>query len=279
MNRNFNSRESKGAKAILSATCVLLAIQIGGIIYNAKDIQKQDVNLKNTFDNEYDKSELDELIYKEKISNSINNLFEINEYINLSEKLHRIGILKEIEVPQRDIDESILLKPDQINTLIDLLSDKSKRDEVAEMLKIEEALINEHIYDFAYNDAPKIATVVTKAQILDLMEMDEYEEKRLTTTSYESVCLNHDWVKKIAYVTGLATFSTSSHSDLGKYVILSLNLDEHEDTKENKQLYNKDLNNNMKKYINYLNKVIENDYELKDTYGGHVKKIVKSNQK
>lgn len=274
--RNEINKEQKGAKALLAAIAVLLGIQIFGVIYNSKDTFNEDINLKNSFAKEYDDSEIDELIIKEKITNSVNSLFELDRYIELSEKLNSMGVLKKIEVDQSEIDQSVLLTPDQIDNLIELLNDKDKKDEVREMLIIEEALINEHIYNFAYNEAPKIAEVVTKAQILDTTYMSENEDSRLVTTSYESVCLNHDFTKKIAYVTGTATFAASSNSDLGKFVILSLNLGEHEPSNENKQIYNKDLNKDMKKYIKYLNRVINNEYEIKDIYGGHVKKLVKS---
>lgn len=274
MRNEINQEDNKGAKVILSATCLILALQIASVLHETK-INK-DIDVKEALRNDYDHSVVDELIYENHISSYINDLYKLDDYLKLSKKLNKLSILKNIEANDFEIEETELLEPEEISSLIELLKDKSQKEEVSKMLKIEEALVNEYIYNFAFDKAPKVSEVITKAQILDNADLDEYEIKRLTLTSYESVCLNHDIVKKIGYVTGVETYSANKYSELGKFRIITLNLTKENKTDYNKYEYNKEINDNMDDYLKYLNRVLLNDYQFKDTYGGHVKKLVKS---
>ena len=274
MRNEIYQEDNKGAKVILSATCLILALQIASVLHEAK-IDK-DMDIKEALRNDFDHSVVDELIYENHISSYINDLYQLDDYLKLSKKLNKLSVLKNIEVTDFDIEDTELLEPEEIYALIDLLHDKSQAEETAQLLKIEEALVNEYIYNFAFNEAPKISEIITKAQILDNADLDEYEIKRLTITSYESVCLNHDLVKKIGYVTGVETYSADKNSDLGKFRILTLKLTKSDKDNYNPYEYNKDINDTMDDYLKLLNRVLLNDYQLKDTYGGHVKKLVKS---
>ncbi len=268
---NDRLKKKKNIAAVATAIAAALIVQAGIGVYDSR--HDFNIDIKKALEDDFDDSIVDELIIENHLSKEISDLYTIKDYIELSEKLNKMSVLKKIEVPKEEIDQSTLLKPDQIYNLIEMVDDEDKKDQIREMLKIEEALINEHIYNFAYVEAPNIEEIITKSQIIDCTEMSENENSRLTTTGYESVCLNHDRTKKIAYVTGTATFTAKSKSDLGKYVILSLNLSKHEQN-EDKRSYHKETNKEINDYIKYLNRVLINDYETVDRYNGHLKKLV-----
>lgn len=268
---NDRLKKKKSIAAVATAIAAALIVQAGIGVYDSR--HDFNIDIKKALEDDFDDSIVDELIIENHLSKEISDLYTIKDYIELSEKLNKMSVLKKIEVPKEEIDQSTLLKPDQIYNLIEMVDDKDKKDQIREMLKIEEALINEHIYNFAYVEAPNIEEIITKSQIIDSTEMSENENSRLTTTGYESVCLNHDRTKKIAYVTGTATFTAKAKSDLGKYVILSLNLSKQEQN-EDKRSYHKETNKEINDYIKYLNRVLINDYETVDRYNGHLKKLV-----
>ena len=271
--------ESKKSRLASLVTAIVLLAAVPTGMYLNKTKNDHNIDIQKDLEQDYDNSSIDELL--DKNIDAKEYLYETDkllEYLELSEDLNKMALLKTIDYDEIYVGDTILLEPTDIRDLITLTNKQPNM--YVERLKEQEALVNDYIYDFAYKKAPIISEVITKAQIIDADGIDEEKLEQLTLTGYESYSLNDDFNKKIAYITGEALYLSTRTSDLGKFREVSLKLEKNinNETYLDARHYHQERNKNVKDFVKYMNRVLINDYQIKPRVSGHGKVLIRTDK-
>lgn len=171
--------KNKDLKALLLA----LGISASSMLLTGCNEKENSVLFNLILDDVKDSTCTDEILNLDENKEVLTDFYILDRYLTLSEKLHSLE-LEEVVTKDKLNPNLEVLSIDDIEKLISKIECESPEEDQyksdAELLLVNEGFVNEMIYKYGNSTTLKMASLVSKAKIVDALGLDFNEYKNVS---------------------------------------------------------------------------------------------------